>query len=81
MGDSSDNISGVKGIGEKTASQLIKDHHTVEQLYAALENGTLAATKSVSFESVPKMSSASKPSLSTILIPRAVRSSFITGIC
>ena len=32
MGDSSDNISGVKGIGEKTASQLIKDHHTVEQL-------------------------------------------------
>lgn len=47
MGDSSDNISGVKGIGEKTASQLIKDHHTVEQLYAALENGTLAATKSV----------------------------------
>lgn len=47
MGDSSDNISGVKGIGEKTATQLIKDHHTVEQLYAALENGTVAATKSV----------------------------------
>lgn len=47
MGDSSDNISGVKGIGEKTATQLIKDYHTVEQLYAALENGEVAATKSV----------------------------------
>ncbi len=47
MGDSSDNISGVKGIGEKTATQLIKDYHTVEQLYSALENGEVTATKSV----------------------------------
>ncbi|MCH5349866.1 MAG: DNA polymerase I [Oscillospiraceae bacterium] len=47
MGDSSDNISGVKGIGEKTASQLIKDYHTIEQLYSALENGEVDATKSV----------------------------------
>ena len=47
MGDSSDNISGVKGIGEKTATQLIKDHHTVEGLYSALENGGVTATKSV----------------------------------
>lgn len=47
MGDSSDNISGVKGIGEKTATQLIKDYHTVEQLYSALESGGVTATKSV----------------------------------
>lgn len=47
MGDSSDNISGVKGIGEKTATQLIKDYHTVERLYSALENGGVTATKSV----------------------------------
>ncbi|MCH5192395.1 MAG: DNA polymerase I [Oscillospiraceae bacterium] len=47
MGDSSDNISGVKGIGEKTASQLIKDYHTIEQLYSALEKGEVDATKSV----------------------------------
>ena len=47
MGDSSDNISGVKGIGEKTASQLIQTHHTVEQLYSALENGNVEASKSV----------------------------------
>lgn len=33
MGDSSDNISGVAGIGEKTASALIKDYGTIENLY------------------------------------------------
>lgn len=47
MGDSSDNISGVKGIGEKTAAQLIKEHHTIEQLYSALKGGGVTATKSV----------------------------------
>ncbi len=33
MGDSSDNISGVAGIGEKTASALIKEYGTIENLY------------------------------------------------
>ena len=47
MGDSSDNISGVKGIGEKTASQLIQAHHTIEQLYSDLEQGKVEASKSV----------------------------------
>lgn len=48
MGDSSDNISGVKGIGEKTASAFVKEYETVEKLYEALESGTLQATASVS---------------------------------
>ncbi len=47
MGDSSDNISGVKGIGEKTAKQLIQDHHTIEQLYSDLAVGNVDAGKSV----------------------------------
>ncbi len=47
MGDSSDNISGVKGIGEKTAAELIKNYHSVEELYAELKNGNVSATKSV----------------------------------
>ncbi len=34
MGDSSDNIPGVKGIGEKTALNLLKTYQTVENLYA-----------------------------------------------
>ena len=41
MGDSSDNISGVAGIGEKTASALIKSWETVENLYAHLDEAGL----------------------------------------
>lgn len=33
MGDSSDNIPGVAGIGEKTASNLVKEFGTIEELY------------------------------------------------
>lgn len=36
MGDASDNIKGVAGIGEKTAMALIGTYQTVEALYAAL---------------------------------------------
>ena len=36
MGDSSDNIPGVPGIGEKTAMDLIRRYGTIEQIYAAL---------------------------------------------
>lgn len=37
MGDSSDNISGVAGIGEKTASALIKEYGTIEAIYADID--------------------------------------------
>ena len=37
MGDSSDNIPGVKGIGEKTAMDLIKTNKTIEKIYADIE--------------------------------------------
>ncbi len=33
MGDASDNIPGVKGIGEKTAIKLIREYDTIENLY------------------------------------------------
>ena len=37
MGDKSDNIPGVAGVGEKTAKKLLADYGTVENLYAHLE--------------------------------------------
>ena len=36
MGDASDNIPGVKGIGEKTAMGLVQMHRSVEEIYAKL---------------------------------------------
>ncbi len=36
-GDPSDNIPGIKGVGEKTATNLIKDYGSIEGVYKALE--------------------------------------------
>ncbi len=41
MGDSSDNISGVAGIGQKTASGLIQKWQTIERLYENLDSAGL----------------------------------------
>ena len=38
-GDPSDNIPGVKGIGEKTASELLQKYKTLDGIYKALEKG------------------------------------------
>ena len=38
MGDKSDNIPGVAGVGEKTAKKLLADYGTVENLYAHLDD-------------------------------------------
>ena len=38
MGDSSDNIPGVKGIGEKTAIKLLTEYNNLENLYSNIDN-------------------------------------------
>ena len=39
-GDPSDNIPGIKGIGEKTATTLIQKFGTIEKMYETFEKGT-----------------------------------------
>ena len=38
MGDSSDNIPGVPGVGEKTAMALVQNYGTIENIYAKLDS-------------------------------------------
>ena len=40
MGDSSDNIPGVPGVGEKTAINLVKEYGYIDNLYKRLKEGT-----------------------------------------
>ncbi len=42
MGDTSDNIPGVSGIGEKTASKLISQFGSIENLYENIENAAVS---------------------------------------
>ena len=40
MGDTSDNIPGVPGIGEKTALSIIKEYGNIDNLYEKIETNT-----------------------------------------
>lgn len=45
MGDTSDNIPGVPGVGEKTALSMIKEYGSIENIYALLEKGEAPTIK------------------------------------
>ena len=45
VGDSSDNIPGVKGIGEKTASKLLQQFRDIDEIYAHLDDVAPAARR------------------------------------
>ncbi|MCW8821453.1 MAG: DNA polymerase I, partial [Sulfurovum sp.] len=51
VGDSSDNVPGVKGIGQKGASKLINEYHTLEAIYADIENCGTPRTQKLLLES------------------------------
>lgn len=42
VGDSSDNIAGIDGIGPKTAADLLKAHGSIPGIYDAMKDGTVA---------------------------------------
>ncbi|AXX95219.1 DNA polymerase I [Arcobacter ellisii] len=50
LGDSADNIPGVKGIGAKTAEALIKEFGTLENIYENIENISKKRTKELLLE-------------------------------
>ena len=54
MGDTSDNIPGVPGVGEKTALKLIKEYKNIDTLYKKLENGTADDIKGALKEKLEK---------------------------
>jgi DNA polymerase-1 len=47
MGDPSDNIPGVAGIGEKTALSLIQEYGSVDKLYEAIDRGIFSGKEGV----------------------------------
>ncbi|MDP2790017.1 MAG: DNA polymerase I [bacterium] len=53
-GDPSDNIPGVKGVGEKTATDLIQQFHTIEEMYRVLEH-TPQKAKNISAKLLEKL--------------------------
>jgi len=44
MGDTSDNIPGVSGIGEKTAIKLVYEYGTLDEIYASLDTLDISAS-------------------------------------
>lgn len=45
MGDTADNIPGVPKVGEKTASELLKQFQTLDNLYAHVEEVTKSGAR------------------------------------
>ncbi|MBR5156397.1 MAG: DNA polymerase I [Clostridia bacterium] len=50
MGDTSDNIPGVKGIGEKGALNLIQTYHDLETIYENVESGVITKSTKTKLE-------------------------------
>ncbi|MFA6496882.1 MAG: DNA polymerase I [Patescibacteria group bacterium] len=54
VGDTSDNLPGIAGIGEKTALELLLKHETVDGIFAALKRGELLEKFARKFEGQEK---------------------------
>lgn len=54
VGDTSDNLPGIEGIGEKSAVALLQKYGSVEKIFAALKKGELEAKFAKKFEGQEK---------------------------
>lgn len=52
MGDASDNIPGVPGVGEKTALSIIKEYKTIENMYEKIEKDEATTIKGKTKEKI-----------------------------
>ena len=75
MGDSSDNIPGVAGVGEKTATDLIKEFKSIENIYANIESDKIKASVKKKLIADEKMAYLSKE-LATINVNVPIDLSF-----
>ncbi|MBQ7225244.1 MAG: DNA polymerase I [Clostridia bacterium] len=74
MGDSSDNIPGVAGIGEKGAFKLINDFGSLDKLYEEYEGSTLSQGMKAKLENGREMAYTSK-FLATIVLDAPIKNS------
>ncbi len=75
MGDSSDNIPGVAGIGEKGAFKLISDFGSLDKLYEEYESSTLSTGMKAKLENGREMAFTSK-FLATIVLDAPIERAF-----
>ena len=74
MGDSSDNIPGVAGIGEKGAFKLISEYKSLDKLYESYESSTLSQGIKAKLENGREMAFTSK-FLATIVLNAPIEKS------
>jgi DNA polymerase I len=55
MGDASDNIPGLKGVGKKTASDLLAEHGTIDGIFKAIANDEIAEKHAKKFRGQEKI--------------------------
>lgn len=69
IGDSSDNIPGVDGIGPKTALELIQQYHTIEEMYSLIDQWSQAHKAFSKLSSQRDIAEHSKMMVSLITVP------------
>lgn len=71
-GDPTDNISGIKGIGPKTATELLRQFQSLDQLYQEIEGGSKKADEKISSKTKEMLLSQKERCLSSRVLGQIV---------